>query len=131
MPTDFLIESIHLLIFDLPGVTLNNFTISMKNTGTNSFNATPTYDDGLTTVYTALSIAPGDFTIDEWKQFDLQSPFVWDGTSNLLVQICYDNPDNSAYSNDGGIYIFRDENNLNRSAYRYADLSSGCTHALG
>ena len=48
MPTDFLIESIHLLIFDLPGVTLNNFTISMKNTGTNSFNATPTYDDDLT-----------------------------------------------------------------------------------
>ena len=131
MPTDFLIESIHLLIFDLPGVTLNNFTISMKNTGTNSFNATPTYDDGLTTVYTALSIAPGDFTTDEWKQFDLQSPFVWDGTSNLLVQICYDNPDNSAYSNDGGIYIFRDENNLNRSAYRYADLSSGCTHTGG
>ena len=44
IPSDFGIEAIHLLIFDLPGESLSNFTISMKNSSTNSFTPTPTYD---------------------------------------------------------------------------------------
>ena len=131
IPSDFGIEAIHLLIFDLPGESLSNFTISMKNSSTNSFTPTPTYDDELTTVYTAASIGSGDFVVDEWKQFDLTAPFSWDGTSNLLIQVCYDNPNGAPFGNNGGIYVFRDADNLNRSAYRYADLSSGCSHTGG
>ena len=131
MPSGFSIEAIHLLIFDLPGASLNNFTISMKNTGTNLFNAPPSYDAELTTVYNTPNIDPADFTVDEWKQFDLQTPFTWDGTSNLLIQVCYDNPNGAPFANNGGIYVFKDANNLNRSAYRYGDLSSGCTLSGG
>ena len=131
VPTDFSIEAIHLLIFDLPGESLSNFTISMKNSSTNSFTPTPTYDGELTTVYTAASIGSGDFVVDEWKQFDLITPFSWDGTSNLLIQVCYDNPNGAPFGNNGGIYVFKDADNLNRSAFRYADLSSGCSHTGG
>ncbi|MEO8861709.1 MAG: T9SS type A sorting domain-containing protein [Ginsengibacter sp.] len=30
-------------------------------------------------------------TVDGWNTFALDVPFVWDGTSNLAVEICYDN----------------------------------------
>ena len=131
VPNGFSIDAIHLLVFDLPGESLSNFTISMKNSPTNSFAATPTYDGELTTVYTAASIGSGDFVADEWKQFDLTAPFSWDGTSNLLIQVCYDNPNGAPFANNGGIYVYKDADNLNRSAFRYADLSSGCSHTGG
>ena len=64
VPNSFSIDAIHLLIFDLPGESLSNFTISMKNSPTNSFAATPIYDGELTTVFTAASIGSGDFVAD-------------------------------------------------------------------
>ena len=70
---DFQIDAIHLLINDLPGVTMSNFTISVKEYLYQFFNATPIYDGGLTTVYSSASMLPSEFLIDNWKQFVFES----------------------------------------------------------
>ncbi len=124
---DFQIDALSLLINELPGEAMSNFTISLKNTSTSSYANTPVYDGGLTTVYSSASLLPSEFLIDNWKQFVFDDSFTWDGTSNLLVQICYDNPDGAAFANNGGVYLYRDEDNQFRTAYIYDDLSSGCS----
>lgn len=127
VPSGLEIDAFQLFVYELPGVEMSNFTISMKNTGTSSYPSSPAYDSGLTTVYSTSSIGPADFTAGDWKQFQLQTPFVWDGVSNLLVQICYDNPDGAAVLDAGGIYVYQDPDDQNRTAFRYANLASGCS----
>ena len=46
----------------------------------------PLSDAGFTTVYSGNHI-----TADGWNTFNFTTPFVWDGTSNVVIQICYDN----------------------------------------
>ena len=127
VPSGLEIDVFQLFVYELPGVEMGNFTISMKNTTTSSYAGSPIYESGMTTVYNTSSIGPADFTAVDWKQFQLQTPFVWDGVSNLLVQICYDNPDGAAVLNAGGIYVYQDPGNENRTAFRYANLASGCS----
>ncbi|MFT3911082.1 MAG: T9SS type A sorting domain-containing protein [Ferruginibacter sp.] len=77
------------------GGGLPNFTVSMGNTAatvlTSTFQATPS-----TVVYGPVTLSPptvtGIFTIT------LTTPFVWDGTSNILVHFCHDVPTGSAGS---------------------------------
>jgi len=127
VPSGFEIDAFQLFVYELPGAEMRNFTISMKNTSTSSYANTPSYDAGLTTVFTTSSIGPADFTAGDWKQFQLQTPFVWDGVNNLLIQVCFDNQDGAAFLDAGGIYVYLDPDNQNRTAFRYADLASGCS----
>nr|MBP6415358.1 T9SS type A sorting domain-containing protein [Chitinophagaceae bacterium] len=63
----------------------SNFTISMKNSSNTNFGSI-TFETGTTVVYTTnLTTVQGDNTIV------LTTPFTWDGTSSLLVDICFDN----------------------------------------
>jgi hypothetical protein len=67
------------------GVTYPGFAISMKNT--TSTVVTATYEGGLTQVKT-----PANHTTTVGiNTFTLTTPFVWDGTSNLLIQTCWSN----------------------------------------
>ncbi len=34
-------------------------------------------------------------TVTGWNNFNLQAPFDWDGSSNIVIDICWDNPDGS------------------------------------
>ncbi len=77
------------------GGTLPSFTIRMGNTAatalTTTLQTTPT-----TLVYGPISLNPptvtGVFTIT------FQTPFNWDGTSNLLIDFCHELPNPSAVS---------------------------------
>jgi hypothetical protein len=63
----------------------NGLTISLKSTSTANFPST-TFEDGATPVYT------GNYTVaDGMNTFTFSTPFVWNGTSNILVEFCYDN----------------------------------------
>jgi hypothetical protein len=72
--------------------TFNDFKISMKNTTAATLGTT--FETGTTTVY-----GPENYTLSGTAPFTvshtLTSPFTWDGTSNLVVEFCFDN-------NDGG-----------------------------
>jgi hypothetical protein len=67
--------------------TLNNYTIKMGNTTatqtTSSFQTS-----ALATVYGPVSYTP---TVSSINTLNFTTPFAWNGTSNVLVEICYSN----------------------------------------
>lgn len=65
-------------------VSYNNFYISLKNTKADTLS---TFETGFQTVYTNASVA-----IDTgWNSHLFNNLFQWDTTSNLLVEVCYNN----------------------------------------
>lgn len=72
-------------------IPFTGLTISLKNTGSTGF-PTALFETGTTLCYT------GDYsTVPGMNTFTFATPFNWDGISNLLVEMCYDN---AATSND-------------------------------
>ncbi|TRZ64535.1 T9SS C-terminal target domain-containing protein [bacterium] len=75
------------------GYALNGFKVKMQNTAITSLTGfvnsgwTMTFD-GVYVVY-----ATG------WQDIVLQTPFYWDGGSNLLIEICYNNSTTGSSSN--------------------------------
>lgn len=64
--------------------TKNNVTVSIGNVGNNT--ATTAFITGLTQIYY------GNIAIDYgWNEHTLQTPFSWDGVSNIVVEICHTN----------------------------------------
>ncbi len=70
------------------GFPLSNFYISMKQTAATQLSTT--WETGLTTVYTA----PATFTptAGAVNAYTFQNPLSWDGVSNLVVEVCFNNP---------------------------------------
>ncbi len=69
-------------------VTYNNLTISMATTSATTLASgfvTPTF----TTTYTGNFVSP---VSAGWLDIPMSSNFTWDGTSNIIVQVCYDLP---------------------------------------
>ena len=85
---------------DLPvadtAYALSNLAIKMKNSATTSFASATSWESGLTTVRNAASYTP----VANLNSFTLDTPFVWDGTSNLVVEMNYSN------NNGGGSGTF-------------------------
>lgn len=85
-------------VYGVPSNALNGFTIKMKNT---TAAVGSSYDGvGLTTVKTFVSYTP---TLG-WDMITLDTPFAWDGTSNLLVDMCYG--PTSSYTSTGQVYTY-------------------------
>lgn len=99
----------------------NNFAIAMKNTANSSF-ATTTFETGTTTVFTTnLTTVQGDNNIT------LTTPFNWDGTSNLLIDMCFDNA--STYTNSD--YIKASFTTSAMCVWNRAATGSGCSLTAG
>jgi hypothetical protein len=62
-----------------------NFGIALKNTTTNAL--TTTFESGATEVYTNANFNP----VAGWSTHNFATPFVWDGTSNVLVETYFSN----------------------------------------
>ncbi|MGV9002873.1 GEVED domain-containing protein [Flavobacterium sp.] len=60
-----------------------NYTISMKST--TSTVVTSTFETGATVVYAATDFTPSAIGN---INFTLSTPFLWDGTSNIIVEVC-------------------------------------------
>jgi hypothetical protein len=96
---------------------LPNFTLKLKNTTNNDLN---TYDGtGLTTVYSNSAYMPAAGGFD---MLTFSNSFIWDGTSNILVDVCFDQV--SAYTQTGQLYTYA--NNPNEFKYVRADNASQC-----
>lgn len=69
------------------------YTIRMKCTPLTQLNTAAFDNTGLTQVYTVANyvVAPG------WNTHNFQTPYYWDGVSNLMVDICY-NLTNPSYT---------------------------------
>jgi len=88
--------------FNIYGTTtyaLPNFTIKLKNTLNNDLSVYDTL--GITTVYNSPSYSP---TAGGFDLLTLTNSFTWDGTSNLLVDVCFDQV--PTYTTTGQVYNF-------------------------
>jgi Zn-dependent metalloprotease len=62
------------------------YTVKMGLTNQTSFSTNFLNDAGFTTVYSANYTTKAG-----WSNITFSTPFVWDGTSNIVVQVCYTN----------------------------------------
>ena len=76
---------------------LINYTVKIGPTALNAL--TTTFVTGLTQVYTNAS-----YTVTTgWNTFNFSSPYNWDGTSNVVIEVCFDNYPNG-YTTNAVVY---------------------------
>lgn len=80
------------LNFQNNAAVLNNVMIRMKQVPADSFAVTAMFNDTLQTVYHYHKT----ITTAGLNSFQLNTPFVWDGTSNILIDFSYENAGPSA-----------------------------------
>ena len=73
----------------------NNFNdFSIKIGCTSQTELTLSFEQGLTQVF-----SPQDISVSlGWNSFQLNPGYMWDGFSNLIVEICFDNSNNILYT---------------------------------
>jgi len=96
-------------------MAMGNFTIKIGTTTATNINGA--YSTAtLTQVYTV-----GSFTTSVgWQTFEFTTPYTWNGTDNVIIDICFDN--SSWSSPNGGV---RADYNYGYVYSRYQDNSSG------
>ncbi len=99
--------------------TMNGFNIRMQNTSATSLSGF--VSSGWTTVYTGTYTVPGT----GWQTINLQTPFTWNGTQNLLIEICFDN---TSYTSATNVYCTSAAGMIWE---QHADNSTGCSFAAG
>lgn len=79
------ITSVGFIVTTLGAASYSEYAIGMKNTSTTSL--TTSWETGVTSVYgpSSITVVLGN------NDFTLTTPFYWDGTSNLVIEICYNN----------------------------------------
>ncbi len=83
------ISAIALNVATAAGVPLNGFTVSIGATAVSEM--TNTWIPGLQPVW-----GPATYTDETgWNTHQFDTPWAWDGVSNVVVQTCFANPDNS------------------------------------
>ncbi len=106
------ISAMSLYVTTLPGQSLSNWTIRIKHTALSSY-ATASFETaGWTTVF------QDDVTVSStgWNMFAFTTPFVYNGSSNLMVDFSHNN---SSYTTQG--YCRRWTPGGVRSAFAYSD----------
>ena len=99
-------------------ITLIDFTIKLKNTTQSAFSTPALDDNGLTTVF-----GPTSYTdVSGWNTHVFSTPFVWNGTSNLLVDVCFNN---TSWISNG--VVFNSTTSFVSSAYRFSDATGNCS----
>ncbi|MCU0372587.1 MAG: T9SS type A sorting domain-containing protein [Ignavibacteria bacterium] len=100
--------------------TMNGFNVRFQHTTATSL--TGFVSSGWTTAFTGTYSVPAT----GWQYIDMTSPyFVYNGTSNLLVEICYDN---SSYTSYSPVYATA---NTGKTWGLYNDSGPGCTFGPG
>jgi hypothetical protein len=96
----YTITALALDVNKVPGQTMDNFTIRMKHTGLNAYGSSPEWEssDWITVYQTNETI-----TTTGWVKFDFTTPFEYNGTQNLMVDISFNNDSNSI---DDGLCYF-------------------------
>ncbi|MCF8298418.1 MAG: right-handed parallel beta-helix repeat-containing protein [Saprospiraceae bacterium] len=100
--------------------SMYGFTIQMQNTSATSLISTMV-TSGLTTVYSSTYSVPST----GWQTINLTSPFAWDGSSNLLISVCFNN---SSYTSSSSVYTSVVANSV---SHNHTDGGNGCGFTTG
>jgi len=99
---------------------MNGFNVRMQNTALTSLTSTFT-STNWTTVYSGTYAVPGT----GWQYVTLQTPFAWNGTSNLLIEICFGN---TSYTSATNVYA---SSATAMTVEYHNDVSTACSIATG
>ncbi len=92
---------------------MNGFKVYMKNESASSLS-------GFMTGGTLVYDAPYTVTGTGWQYINLTTPFLWIGSQNLAIEICFNN---SSYTSN--TTVKGTPNTLNQNKHNHSDLSSG------
>lgn len=95
---------------------LNNFTIRMAGSSLNSITS---FQTGLNTVLNPTV----HFPVSGWNTHIFNTPFYWDGTSNIVVEVCFQN---SSWLNNGNASVRQSATAFTSTVYYRADNSTVC-----
>lgn len=114
---------INSLAFNVASVgspAMSSYVLKMGHTTLTTFSALVT--TGMTQVYANASMTPAL----GWFTLNFPTPFIWDGTSNIIVESCFNN---SAWSSSSNVYA--STAGTAQTQYWYQDISAGemCTTA--
>ncbi len=120
-----LISSISFNITNLNSLpALDDFEIKIKNDTVD--NLDNGWVSGMTTVFTSTSYPPPTST--GWNTHTFTSPFMWDGVSNIIVEIC---SQNNGWTGSGNASVQWTENLPAGSSRTYrADATGVCSNTL-
>ncbi len=104
-------------VTQVPTYSMPNYSIKMKHT--TATNASVHDGVGLQVVYTNALYAP---TAGGWDMLTLQTPFIWNGTDNILVDVCFDQT-NPTYASTGQVRTYT---GTNGGRYIRADSAPQC-----
>ena len=111
-------------VFGTTTEALPNFNVQLKNTSAIDVSV---YDNaGLTNVYTSASYLPSAGGFD---MLNLSTNFLWDGTSNVLVDVCFDQV--SAYTSTGEVYMFNYTSGNSEYQFTRDDNAPQCSVSTG
>ena len=118
------INSLAFNITALGGPSPENVNIKITTVPSTTTTITALTVAGLTTVYSAATLTP----TTGWNTYTLSTAYVWDGNSNIIVEVCRDN---SGWSSNYGVQCTQLAA-ANRSTYGfYDDQVAGCTITSG
>ena len=86
------ISSIGFNVITNSSQVMNGFSIKIGSTILT--NLTAGYVNGLSSCYSSSYAVPGT----GWQDITLSTPYAWNGTSNLIIEICYGNTSYTTYS---------------------------------
>jgi len=109
------IRKIKLYCTQRPGQNLEHFFIRMQHTTMDSFPSDSFVNGGWTYVLNATDVDVSTWNVPGWVEFQLTSPFAYDGVNNLLIDYCINN---SFYTYSGLCYSTEADD---RSLTVYAD----------
>ncbi|MCO6483646.1 MAG: immunoglobulin domain-containing protein, partial [Flavobacteriales bacterium] len=118
-----LIQSLAINITLIGGPNPDNVNIKIAQV-TGYTNITSLQSASFSNVYSAASISP----VLGWNTYTFSSSFNWDGTSNLLVEICRDNDD---WGSNYGIQCTQFAAGVSRTFGYYTDGVAGCSMTSG
>lgn len=111
-----LIKSLAFNISSLSAQVMNGFTIKIGHTSASSFGtATSFATSTMTTVYSA-NYTP----VSGWNTHTFGTGFNYNGTSNLIIDICWNN---SSYTNDSKVYCTATADN--KTLFYKGDVAAG------
>lgn len=110
------IDKIAFYVTSTPGQTMNNFTVRMKHTSSSSY-ASSSFDNSS---YTTCLSTTKTISSTGWVEIPLTTSFSYNGSSNLIVDVSFDN---TSYSNSGNAWSF--QSSSNRTIYLHTYSVSG------
>lgn len=115
------ITSLAFEVVNARGTPLQDFTIKMGETQITQM-STNFITTGLSTVYYDQAYVD----VAGWNEHSFQTPFHWDGTSNIVVEVCFNN---NSYTSNGVVYL--SNTSFTSTVRSHGDVANVCGRTTG